>query len=138
MTRAPLPPEFDYPKDWPRCACGRPVLDGHLTCGQLECNEAVARELARTTEPDVFGGQFYLHGPGVPFVPIGEMAPRQPDAWICRRVVDYPAQRVPAGGEVTPCARCAAPVVYNPKREGITAPKVCMQCSGIIPCPIES
>ena len=28
-----------YPKDWPRCHCGEPVLDGHVTCGRVECDE---------------------------------------------------------------------------------------------------
>jgi hypothetical protein len=26
-----------YPAGWPRCACGEPVMDGHLTCGQARC-----------------------------------------------------------------------------------------------------
>ena len=31
---------MNYPKDWPRCPrCGDYALDGHITCGQLECNE---------------------------------------------------------------------------------------------------
>jgi len=34
---------YDYPADWPRCACGLPVLDGHVTCGKCECDEAGAR-----------------------------------------------------------------------------------------------
>jgi hypothetical protein len=36
-------PSSGYPRDWPRCACGRPVLDGHLTCGRLTCDESGAR-----------------------------------------------------------------------------------------------
>lgn len=32
-----------YPAGWPRCACGAPVLDGHLTCGQVGCDEVSAR-----------------------------------------------------------------------------------------------
>ena len=32
-----------YPRGWPACACGEPVLDGHLTCGASACNEAAAR-----------------------------------------------------------------------------------------------
>lgn len=32
-----------YPKDWPACACGEPVLDGHLTCGRVTCDEGGAR-----------------------------------------------------------------------------------------------
>lgn len=33
-----------YPDSWPKCpACGDFSLDGHLTCGKLQCNEAAAR-----------------------------------------------------------------------------------------------
>ena len=33
-----------YPVGWPRCvSCGEPALDGHLTCGRVECNEGRAR-----------------------------------------------------------------------------------------------
>lgn len=29
-----------YPADWPRCpSCGDFALDGHVTCGRLECGE---------------------------------------------------------------------------------------------------
>src|SRR4029077_618245 len=29
-----------YPADWPKCAagCGLPALDGHATCGRVQCN----------------------------------------------------------------------------------------------------
>lgn len=33
-----------YPPDWPRCTCGEPVLDGHLTCGRAGCSEVAARD----------------------------------------------------------------------------------------------
>ena len=36
-----------YPNAWPLCSCGRPVLDGHLTCGRIECDESGARWRAR-------------------------------------------------------------------------------------------
>jgi len=36
--------DHEYPKDWPRCHCGEPVLDGHLTCGNIACDEAAARD----------------------------------------------------------------------------------------------
>lgn len=36
-----------YPSDWPKCYCGEPVLDGHLTCGRVECDEGAARAAAR-------------------------------------------------------------------------------------------
>jgi hypothetical protein len=32
-----------YPPNWPKCACGKPVLDGHLTCGEVTCSESDAR-----------------------------------------------------------------------------------------------
>lgn len=32
-----------YPAEWPRCRCGAPVLDGHLTCGAMPCDEASVR-----------------------------------------------------------------------------------------------
>jgi hypothetical protein len=49
-TAAPSPgPTWDgYPPDWPRCvSCERPALDGHLTCGELRCDEQHARETTR-------------------------------------------------------------------------------------------
>lgn len=34
-----------YPDGWPRCVtCGDFALDGHLTCGRHECDEARARD----------------------------------------------------------------------------------------------
>jgi hypothetical protein len=34
--------QYGYPLDWPKCpSCGRPVMDGHITCGQAKCNEGV-------------------------------------------------------------------------------------------------
>ncbi len=36
-----------YPAGWPSCTCGLPVLDGHLTCGKVECDESGAREVSR-------------------------------------------------------------------------------------------
>lgn len=33
-----------YPADWPRCpSCGDFALDGHITCGRLECQESSYR-----------------------------------------------------------------------------------------------
>ncbi len=33
-----------YPSNWPKCeGCGRPALDGHLTCGDVACDESSAR-----------------------------------------------------------------------------------------------
>lgn len=46
-----------YPANWPRCvSCGDYALDGHLTCGRVECDEGHARshyaEEARYEEQD--------------------------------------------------------------------------------------
>jgi len=44
---------MNYPADWPRCRCGEPVLDGHLTCGRVECGtqaDAAAAILLRCGE----------------------------------------------------------------------------------------
>ncbi len=35
--------QYGYPAGWPRCHCGRPVLDGHSTCGSVECDEYAHR-----------------------------------------------------------------------------------------------
>ena len=35
---------FGYPTDWPKCpGCGLPALDGHITCGNVECDEGGRR-----------------------------------------------------------------------------------------------
>jgi hypothetical protein len=39
-----------YPTNWPRCACGEPVMDGHLTCGRVTCSESAARDGDRLRE----------------------------------------------------------------------------------------
>ena len=34
-----------YPPGWSKCAtCDLPAMDGHLTCGRLECDERTARQ----------------------------------------------------------------------------------------------
>lgn len=39
-----VPTEDGYPEDWPRCpGCGRPALDGHITCGDARCAEGAHR-----------------------------------------------------------------------------------------------
>lgn len=40
-----------YPPDWPRCHCGDYALDGHVTCGRLECNESQTRYVS-TVDPE--------------------------------------------------------------------------------------
>lgn len=34
-----------YPPDWPKCACGKPVLDGHLSCGDAKCESEALEDL---------------------------------------------------------------------------------------------
>jgi hypothetical protein len=86
----------------------------------------------------VTGGQFWgRRTAGGRLENVGATAPGPVDAWICRRVADYPGHRVPAGGAVAPCSKCTAPMVFNPKCT-LDAPKVCFQCSGIAPLPIDS
>jgi hypothetical protein len=29
--------DYGYPKNWPKCKCGLPALDGRKTCGRVEC-----------------------------------------------------------------------------------------------------
>lgn len=87
------------------------------------------------SENEIHGGRFYgrltRDGPLVPVdEPLGE-----PDAWICRRVADFPQQQIPEGGLVAACSRCQAPIAFNPIHVS-TAPKVCMQCMRIQPLPI--
>jgi hypothetical protein len=52
-------------------------------------------------------------------------------------VADYPGQRIPPKGAVTTCATCDAPIVFNPARPNIAAPKICMQCAHIQPLPFD-
>lgn len=87
--------------------------------------------------PLVHGGRFYgritRNGPLVPVTDYdGEV-----EAWICRRVADFPHQRVPDGGAVGACARCGVAIAFNPRRT-VAAPKVCMQCADVQPLPIRA
>jgi hypothetical protein len=41
----------NYPDGWQGCACGFPVLDGHLTCGRAECGGAAPRPLRLSAAP---------------------------------------------------------------------------------------
>jgi hypothetical protein len=62
---------------------------------------------------------------------------RVPDMVICRRVADYPAGVPPVAAQLTACTRCGAPIAFNPAGPHQDMPKVCMQCAGIEPLPIE-
>lgn len=88
----------------------------------------------------VEGGRFYGRlTPDGPLVPTEQIV-GQPDAWVCRRVADFPGQQVPTGGALAQCTECGAPIAFNPARNPTcvrTAPKVCMQCAFIRPLPME-
>lgn len=41
-----------YPENWPKCpACGDFALDGHITCGRVQCGEGAQRGSAIIAEP---------------------------------------------------------------------------------------
>lgn len=87
----------------------------------------------------VFGGRLFLRQPDGSLVPV-DADPTRADEWICRRVVDFPGQRLPATAAVSLCGRCLQPIAFNPDRATRVpplTPKVCMQCAGIEPLPIE-
>lgn len=66
-----------------------------------------------------------------------DAAPGIPDVVICRRVVDYAPAPVPPTAAVTECTDCGAAIAFNPAHPHATRPKICMQCGGIEPMPIE-
>jgi hypothetical protein len=114
------------------------------TCGTVyEMKETGAGDGPKWTtmeQPDVFGGNFYGRAtPDGPLVPAP--ATRSPDAWICRRVVDFPDQRPPVGSAVATCHLCGARIAYDPARHPHVpplTPKRCMQCARIQPLDIET
>ena len=91
-------------------------------------------------EPILRGGTFVGRvTPGGPLLPMADPGgPQSPDAWICRRVADYPADALAPlrtrGAQQAVCVRCGAAILYNPARL-VDAPKICMQCAGIQPLP---
>lgn len=59
------------------------------------------------------------------------------DAWVCRRVSDFPPGRIPFGAAYDSCPGCGDAIAYNPKRaDTCSAPRWCMQCLGITPQPM--
>jgi len=70
-------------------------------------------------------------------VPLSSSPDRPPDKVICRRVADYAPFRPPAAASTGPCADCGAPIAWNPAGPHQDRPKICMQCAGIQPLPIE-
>lgn len=88
----------------------------------------------------ISGGQFFEHT-RAGMIPAGQTPSRAPDAWICRRVADFPRGIAPAGAAVGVCTECGASIAYNPGRVAsvpLGTPQVCMQCASIKPLPIES
>ena len=68
-----------------------------------------------------------------------ELPAGEPDAVLCRRVADFPDGKVPGtGAAVTTCADCGAPIVYATRGPHQWRPKICMQCGGIAPLPLDS
>jgi hypothetical protein len=67
-----------------------------------------------------------------------ETTAARPDHVLCRRVADFPGGRVPTGATVSACTGCAAPIAWNPRGPYPDVPRLCMQCGGIAPLPIES
>lgn len=44
LDASPIDLKTGYPHDWPRCpGCGKPALDGHITCGDAGCDEGGRR-----------------------------------------------------------------------------------------------
>lgn len=91
---------------------------------------------------DVFGGAYYFRPyPGARLERIGpELGDAAPQAWICRRVADFPNGILPAGAATTTCRRCGVAIAYNPGRVlsvPIDTPQICMQCAHVEPLPIE-
>lgn len=67
-----------------------------------------------------------------------EVDPRiRPDAVVCRRVADYAPAPIPMALGRGTCARCGAPIAFDRTGQFPDVPKVCMQCEGILPLPIE-
>jgi len=67
-----------------------------------------------------------------------EALPSDPDAVICRRVADYPGGQPPAAATLTACRDCEALVAFNPTGPYLDRPRVCLQCAGIQPLPMDS
>lgn len=68
----------------------------------------------------------------------GEARPLRSDdvveAHICRRLEDFPRERIPPAAVSAECTVCYETVLFNPAAP-VCAPKVCMQCAGIAPAP---
>lgn len=83
-------------------------------------------------KPGTYYGRVTHDGPLVP-APAGT-----PDAVLCRRVVDFPEGRPPTGARIGICTMCGHDVAWNPRGPHPDQPRLCLQCGGIEPLPIES
>ena len=101
-----------YPKDWPKCpACDAPALDGHITCGKLECDERAARIIREQYGPPkvhiLIEGRALCGKPGVPgdwrdghrWVRFEERATATCDECLSAAWPRVVAERVPIEGE---------------------------------------
>ena len=83
---------------------------------------------------DVHGGGYYEIGPDG----LERADPGPPTVVVCRRVADFAPSPVPPGAAFGHCARCHAPIAFNPAAPHQDVPRVCLQCAEIEPRPIES
>jgi hypothetical protein len=87
---------------------------------------------------DVHAGGYYRRDRDGTLVPT---TPGRPDVWICRRMADYPGHRAPEGAGLAACDDCGETIAFNPARIGfdvtVGTPRVCLQCAGIEPLPME-
>jgi hypothetical protein len=67
-----------------------------------------------------------------------ETAPQVPDMMACRRVVDFPGGREPDGAALDTCRQCSALIAYDPHGPHLDVTRVCFQCCGFEPAPIEN
>lgn len=88
-----------------------------------------------TKAQTITGGGFYKRDRSGRLEPIAGQD-HAPDVWICRRVADFAPAPIPAGGIRDTCTRCGADILYaGPPRDG--PDRICFQCAGITPLPIE-
>lgn len=80
-------------------------------------------------------GQFFLRSIfGGPLETMPDLGV-QPDEVVSRRVVDFPDGRPPENAVLMTCGRCGAAIASERKFPGV--PRICLQCSGIEPLPID-
>jgi len=84
----------------------------------------------------VDAGNYYGRTYDGRLVLLGDVA-RKPDHVICRRVDDFPDGRPPNGAKLQPCAQCQEFIAFNPKGLHLDRPRICLQCAGVQPLPIE-